>query len=62
MRRVGIILAVVLGLVLVFYGVLFWAYGDFARGVIEDARNHPMHRGNDTVVFNGDTIVLMDVQ
>ena len=62
MRRVGIILAVIVGLVLVAYGVLYWAYGDFARGVVEDAKNHPMRQGNDTVIVNGHTIVLTEVE
>jgi hypothetical protein len=62
MKRVAIILAVVCAMVLVAYGVLYWAYGDFARGVIEDAKNHPMHQGADTIVVNGDTLTLTTVE
>jgi hypothetical protein len=41
--------------------MLYWAYGDFARGVVNDAKNHPMQQGNDTVIIGGDTIPLTEV-
>jgi hypothetical protein len=61
MKRAGVIVAVIAGLALVLYGSLHWAYGDFANGVIEDAKNHPMHHGIDTVVIRGDAPELTEV-
>lgn len=39
MKRALVILSVLTGLALVGYGALYLAYGDFARGVIDDGRH-----------------------
>lgn len=62
MKRVALIVVAVCAVFLLAYGALYWAYGDFARGVIEDTKNHPMNQGTDTIVVNGDTLTLTTVE
>lgn len=49
MKRVLLILAVFAGLVLAGYAALYVAYGDFAKGVVEDGKRMADRRDNGTV-------------